>query len=153
MGMTVQRMVINGDKVSMKSMGQEVPLDDVAKRKARADADLVSELYYAKNKTKLKLVGIEEVNGKDAYSVEVTDADGNKQTDYFDVASGLKVKSVEITETQGQANVSTTEYNDYRDVSGVKLPYELVQSEGPQKFVIAIKDYKFNTGVKDEDFK
>ncbi len=49
------------------------------------------ELKYKALGYSLKLESIEDVNGKDAYKVAITDAKGNVSYDYFDIESRLKV--------------------------------------------------------------
>ena len=46
-----------------------------------------------------------------------------------------------------------TIYSDYREVEGVKFPFMIAQSMGPQSFEFKVSEIKVNEGVSEEDFK
>lgn len=103
------------------------------------------ELYYDQYGIKQQLLGIEQVNGKDAYKVELTFPSGNTTTHYYDVESGLRVKSLSLT--------GTTEYADYREVDGLKFPFSIKQAAGPQMIDLKVISVKVNPKLKDELFR
>jgi hypothetical protein len=49
---------------------------------------------------------------------------------YFDVVTGLLRREVTTTETMLLPLQDQIEYDDYRDVSGVKLPFRVQTSDG-----------------------
>jgi hypothetical protein len=49
-----------------------------------------------------------------------------KTTLYYDVASGLKVAESKVME-KGKSMTQTTNYGDYREVKGVKVPFNIIQ--------------------------
>ena len=55
---------------------------------------------------------------------------------YFDKKSGLLVRSVRYTNTPIGFNPTRIDYSDYRDVSGVKMPFHWVVTwtDGRQSF-------------------
>jgi zinc protease len=87
------------------------------------------------------------VNGTEVYALK-----NGKTTLYYDVKSGLKIADVDTIEQGGQTMNKTNSYLDYREVKGVKVPFNLVQNVG---FELNIKmtDVKINEGVSDADFK
>ena len=102
---------------------------------------------------KTKLLGIEKVNGKDAYKIEVTLPTGKSWTEYYDPETGFKVKDVQqITVPQGTFT-KENEYSDYRDVDGVMYPFKLVQTVGPQTIEMNVSSIKVNTGIPDSKFE
>ena len=98
-------------------------------------------------KSNVKLSGIEAINGQDAYAVVTGD-----NTLYYDVKSGLKVAESKVEEADGKKMTLMTYYKDYRDVKGVKFPYNIVKNVGIE-LDIKLSDIKINEGVTDADFK
>lgn len=99
-----------------------------------------------------KLDGLEKVNGKEAYKVEMSLSNGKKWVEYFDVKSGLKVKdSKQMTVPQGTFT-KETDYSDYRNVDGVMYPFSLKQTVGRQVLDFTVSSIKINTGLKDDIF-
>jgi len=103
------------------------------------------ELYYNTYGIKQKLLGIETVNGKDAYKIEVTYPSGNTSTVYYDVETGYKLRSTSL--------MGTVDYSDYRDVEGLKYPFAIRQTAGPQTIDLKVVSVKINSKLKDELFR
>ena len=112
----------------------------------KAAATTFEELLLAK-KTDLVLDGIEQINGSDAYVIK-----NGKSTIYYDVTSGLKVLESKLIEKGDKKMTVTTNYSDYRDVKGVKVPFEVIINQG---FELDFKmtDVKINEGVSEADFQ
>lgn len=151
--MTVMKILVNGDSVSMASMGRPIPMTDDRKAEIKEDAIPFPELDLLDGKHQLKLDGIEQVNGADAYAVEVTDAGGKKATYYFDTKTGYEVRKVVSMKTpQGETN-SITDMSDYKEVDGIKFPFTIATQNGPQKIDMKVSEIKVNSGLADGDFK
>ena len=102
---------------------------------------------------KLKLAGMEKVNGKDAYKIEMSFPSGTKWIQYYDSKTGYKVKeSKNITTPQGTFTQEVL-YSDYKSVDGVKYPFTIKQSVGPQKMDFSVDSIKINTGIPDTQFE
>lgn len=146
MGQTGKR-VFNGTTGYQSGQGQKMDLDadDIADLKKYGFP--FPELKLRDNKD-LKLKGIENFNGADAYAI----VDGTN-TLYYDVATGLKVGKSETMEGPGgQSMVVTTPYSDYRDVKGVKVPYKSTLNVGIE-VELTVTDVKINEGVSATDFQ
>lgn len=103
-----------------------------------------AELFYDQYGIKQKLIGIETVGNKDTYKVELAYPSGNTSTVYYDVETGYKVRSASL--------MGTTDYSDYRDVEGMKYPFAIRQSAGPQSLDLKVVSVKINPKLKDELF-
>ena len=140
------KQVVNGNTAYVSQQGQKMPIegDDLAKMKETAMP--FSETLLA-TKAGVKVDAIEPINGSDAYAV----VDGDT-THYFDVASGLKVSQVMSVEQQGQKMSLSTSFGDYKEVKGVKVPFNIIKNLG---FELDVKmtDVKINEGVTDADFQ
>ena len=97
---------------------------------------------------------VEPVEGKDAYKIEITSPSGKKSTDFFDKATGLKIRSIETQEGPQGPTSSTSDYEDYRDVNGVKIPYRLkTVGLAPFPLIFEVKTVEVNKGIDDSVFQ
>ena len=100
---------------------------DEAKSQAgkwRLDGPLMD---YAANGAKVALEGVEPVDGHDAYRIKLTAKDGHVQHFWIDTQSFLDVK-VEGTPRRmdGRTRTVWVYQRDFRDVNGLKIPFQLV---------------------------
>ena len=148
-GMVLQNQVKRGNEYSLSSRGQEVPVDDKMKEELDESTDVAPEQYILSHGYTFKLKGVEQVDGKDANAVEVTSPKGRVITNYYDVASGLKVKESKSEE----GAVSSVTIKEYKTVNGVKIPVKLLIEQGQVKINFEVTDVQVNTGVKVADLK
>jgi hypothetical protein len=148
-GMVIQSQVKRGNEYSLSARGQEVPVDDKMKEELDESTNVAAEPYILSHGYSFKLKGIESVDGKDANAVEVTSPKGRVITNYYDVASGLKVKESKSEE----GAVSSVTIKEYRTVNGVKIPVKLLIEQGPVKINFEVTDVQANTGIKVADLK
>ncbi|WP_299177369.1 pitrilysin family protein [uncultured Chryseobacterium sp.] len=142
MGNTVQKIVFDGKDGYMEAQGQKMPLNDKQKAEMIQETELFPELTFAKS-PKYKLAGIEKFNNEDSYVIK-----DDKTTYYYSVKTGLKTGEVKA----GEGGSIPTSYADYKDVSGVKMPYTIIQNMGGMDINLAVKSYTVNQ-AKDSDFK
>ena len=145
-GMSIMKQVVNEKGGFVIQQGQRMDLTGKDLEEMKAAATPIEELNLLK-KPEVTLTGIEMVNGTEVYALK----NGNT-TLYYDVNSGLKIGDLITMEQGGQTMNKTNSYLDYREVKGVKVPFNLVQNVG---FELNIKmtDVKINEGVSDADFK
>jgi hypothetical protein len=143
----IARMTITREKVLANSMGQEQELPAAMAEAMKSVLDIIPEASFASNNTKLTLDGISKVNGEDAYKVIVEQGEV-KSTDYFSVASGLKLKS----ESALSGEIS---YSDYKEYDGVKFP-SVITVNSPQMPVtlkMTIEENLINPTLTEDDWK
>lgn len=144
-GNPLSKQVFDGKTGYAVNQGQRIEMDEEQLASLRAEAHPFPELNI-QNPT---LRGIEQVGGKDAYAVALSD----DTVAYFDVETGLKVQTVK-TVSQGDQSMSVpTGYSDYKEVKGVKFPHIITQSFGPQSIEFIINLVEVNEGVTDADFE
>ncbi|MDX5348949.1 MAG: insulinase family protein [Hymenobacteraceae bacterium] len=151
--MPLQQVVINGEKGKLTAQGQsqEISGDMLAEQKLRFDSFVESR--YDKLGVQKKLVGMEDINGKMAYLMEVTLPGGKKVSQYFDKDSGLKVKEVASEDTPNGPISQTVTYTDYKEVNGIKFPHTTEMVVGPQVLKTQVSSIDINKGIKDDQFK
>lgn len=151
---SLSKQLVKGTTYSVQQQGQEAPLEDKDKEELDEAAALFSETYLLKKPGYAFTVkGIEPVNGKDAYNVEVKSPKGRVYNLYYDVATSMRVKEAKTEESpQGKVTTSITT-SEFKIYNGVKLPVKQVFDAGAFKLNIDIKDVKVNQGLKLEDLK
>jgi hypothetical protein len=78
----------------------------------------------------LRVVGVERLADGDVYVAAAKIDAITTQTMYFDVVTGLLRRDVTTTETLLLPLEEQVEYDDYRDVSGVQMPFRVRTSDG-----------------------
>ena len=132
MGQTFQKAVFNGEKGFQEMQGR------------RKDTE-GEELNY----TTGKLVRIEPLEGKNAIVLKYNDIEI-----FYDMASGLKVKSIKTVQTPDGKEIKVpTTFSDYKEVNGILFPFAVGQKSGPMDLNFIVTEIKINEGVTDEDFK
>jgi hypothetical protein len=106
------------------------------------NTEIFPELTFAKS-SDYKVAGIEKFNEEDSYVVK-----GDGETYYYSVKTGLKTGEVK---TEGGQSVPT-KFGEYKAVSGVMMPYKIVQSMGGMDIDLAVQSYDVNKAT-DADFK
>ena len=143
---SLMKQVVNGNEGYIVQQGQKKVLEGEELSKMKESAILFNETLLA-TKTGVTISGIEQMNGADAYAV----LDGDT-THYFDVKTGLKIAEALDDNQGGEKVVRVTTLNDYRDVKGVKVPFNIIMNVGFE-LDIKMNDVKINEGVSDADFK
>jgi outer membrane lipoprotein-sorting protein len=116
-------------------------------------AQLIGDFYRESELDRLysrfELKGNETVNGKSAYVITAY-ADGlPAETLYFDVESGLLLRSDSTLISPEGRQQTSTYYSDYREVDGLKLPFS-TRTVLPQ-FEIVVRTDEIRHNVKIDD--
>ena len=151
----MQRVIINGEKGKLEAPMQGISKDLTAEelKTQKLEASLFPSLQYDKLGIKTKVTGMEKVDGKDAYAVEVMMPNGQKSLHYFAKDSGLRLK--EVNSLQGPQGVitQTKSFSDYKEVNGIMFPYTVETAIGPQVIKAEVKNIEVNKNLSDEAFK
>jgi len=119
---------------------------------AKREANFYHPLELQKNYTKLTVTGIERVNEHDSYVVVAVREKGAPDRMYFDVQSGLLVRSVNQRYTPDGLTEFQADVEDYTATDGVKLPFTVRQSGGGSAFVIHFTEVQHNLQLTDAQF-
>jgi zinc protease len=153
--MAIQKKLLKDGKYSISQQGQtrEAKPQDI--EEINENAAFFSEAYMLKQPGyKFEVTGIEKVEGSDAYGLNVKTTAGREYTNYYDVATGLKVKSTNV-EDAGPAGKVTVQsyYKDYKAFNGIQIPTTMIVDQGQLKVNMTFKEVKVNSGLKAEDIK
>jgi hypothetical protein len=120
MGNSVSKQVLNGDSGYMIVQGQRKDLTEEEVTTFKGESIPISELQYLTAKS-LSLEGMEMVGDKNAYKVMINE----KKSAFYDVETGLKLQEITTNEMQGQQIASITNFEDYKEVSGILFPFKI----------------------------
>jgi hypothetical protein len=93
------------------------------------------------------------INDRDVEVIQGTGAGGLLVTMYFDSESGLLVRLIRYSASPVGRTPTQIDYSDYRDVSGVKMPFRWTVSwlDGKENF--EIKEVQANVTIDPKRFQ
>ena len=94
------------------------------------------------------------IDGKDVFAVTGVRPDKKRERLFFDAETGFLVRRIVYTETPIGLVPDQTDFEDYRDVDGVKVPFT-IKSYAVGGFSTAVRKFtevKFNVPVEDSRF-
>ncbi len=151
--MVVQKQVFNGTKGQVTSQGQTNDMTAEELASMKIEAVPFAELAYLSNQLPLNLKGIDTKNEEEVYVLEVILPNDEKQTNFYSIATGLKVGEQSVEEGPAGSVVVMSTIGDYQDVKGVKYPFSVTQSFGPQVLEVKVKEIVVNGKVAEDAFK
>ena len=118
----------------------------------KRDAVFYKELKTQELYSDLKVLGKASVRETDAYVIQATPVDGPVEKLYFDVRTGLLVRRYMESDTPLGKLPLQTDYEDYRDVDGVKQPFLIHWSFPGRVWGRKIDEIKQNIALDDAKF-
>ncbi len=153
-GMSLQKDLLKNGEYTRVGRAGNRPADEKGKEELDEKASFFTEAYMLKKGGyQFTVKGIEPVEDKDAYVVEVKTPKGRSFTNYYDVVSGLPVKTQSLRESAMGAVTVSAFFRDYKDFNGVKIPTKVINDLGQIKLEVNFTDIKVNAGLKVEDIK
>jgi photosynthetic reaction center cytochrome c subunit len=98
------------------------------------------------------VAGIEKINGHDAYRVLAFRKGGSRERLYFDTQSGLLVQLDTLLDSPLGSLPQETDFEDYRDVSGVKIPFTIRVSRVDNTTIYKWDHVEANVAIDDSRF-
>jgi zinc protease len=119
----------------------------------RRESDFYHTIDMRKLYSKFTFVGTETVNDRDAYVIEATVPEGGPpEKMYFDVENGLLLRDVSLRHGPGEPSQYEQDYEDYRDVDGIKLPHTIRHTSEGTLVIITVEEYHHNVPIDDAEF-
>ena len=132
---------------------RQLPGPDVEQVKQRAV--VYRAIKVAEPPAKMRVLGLERVGHRDAFVLGLTIDPKTTRKYFFDAQMGLLLRMVTTKQTMLVPLPEQMDFEDYRDVGGVKLPFTILTSDvdvfspATRKFT----DIKINVAVDDPVFK
>jgi hypothetical protein len=111
-------------------------------------------LNYKERGATVDLGGKEKVGDRDAYVLILKPKSGSVARQFIDAETYLPLKlmvSVDVPE-MGGAVEQTSEFSDYREVDGVKIPFTVKVTSTIQRFTIALTKVEHNVKIDEALF-
>jgi len=119
---------------------------------AQLEAIFNAELKWRELYPKVELTGKEKVGEREAYVIRLTPSSGKPVTRYFDAENFLWLRYVATRETpQGPMEIQV-DSSDYRDVDGIKVPFQEKQVTPVAEVLVKITEIKNNVPIDDAKF-
>ena len=105
--------------------------------------------------TRLRLGGRDKIGDRAVVIVSGTTTDNHRERLFFDTETGLLLRRISYTETMIGVIPEQIDFEDYRDVDGLKLPFTIKVSSVEPGLVSTRKytEIKLNAPVDDSKFK
>lgn len=149
-GNVLKKIAFDGAQASLYAMGEKQVLDERATASIQRQAWLFPEIEYLRSGS-FSYSGLEDVNGRKAWRVDVVMQKGYPCTEYYDVETALKLRSV--VDEAGVRVVNN--YSDYREVQGLWLPFEILTTfagELQAPMQMRVREARLNSGLDDSLF-
>jgi len=99
----------------------------------------------------LRVVGVERLADGDAYVATAEIDPVTTRALYFDVVTGLLRRDLTTTETLLLPLMEQVDYDDYRNLGGVKLPFRMRVSDGARYYALTRTFNEIRRGVAVDD--
>lgn len=122
---TVGQTVVSLDGASgtIKDARGERPLPPGEVARLAEQTDLRKELKLREQADKARVLRREAIDGKDTFVLRIREEDGTSRLFYFDAATGLLRRQIVNRPTVLGADPEQTDFEDYRNAGGVKVPF------------------------------
>lgn len=147
-----QKVYFNGERGIQMIGGNKTEIDSAELEKLKVESTIILLLELDHYGVKVKIAGIELVNKKPAYKIEMTLPSGTKWTQFYDTETSLKVKEIKAIKTPQGEFTHEVLYSDYKVIEGLKYAFKITQKIGGQSMDFNVSSIKINSGLSDREF-
>ncbi|MEM6829857.1 MAG: pitrilysin family protein [Bacteroidota bacterium] len=153
-GNVVQKQVFNGEKGKMLGMAGTQTIEGDKALDMSVSAAMIEELAILEKGLKTKLIAVEDINGKDAYAIELTMPSGQVTTRYYDIDTGYLMRVVnQLASSEGSVALNM-DFDDYQLFEGIRFPTSIKQPINPQlKMDVKVEEVLINAEVDLSSFQ
>lgn len=153
-GNIVNQTIFDGVRATIKAMGKPQPVDSATLSGIKEQALMFPELFYQQMGYTMQLIGVEMVDDKKAYVLDITRPGGKKFTNYYDADTGLKLRTIALQPGPAGEIAVVNDILSYKEYEGVKFPAQK-KSTGmmPVPLELELLSIDINKGVDDSFFK
>ena len=116
--------------------------------------DMSKDIKIKEQFTRLSVAGKPKIDNRDVYVLRGLTTTGRREQLYFDAETGLLVRRVSSIATPVGNIPEQVDFEDYRDVDGVKMPFTVKVSSVDQFYSVTRKftDIKVNVAIDEKRF-
>jgi photosynthetic reaction center cytochrome c subunit len=119
----------------------------------RQAADFFWFLKLKESYPAMRVLGKENVDGRDTVVVGATSKYDSRERLYFDSQTGLLLRRYVVSRTAFGSLPEVTDFSDYREVSGVRLPFTINYSLPPFYATWKLGEARANVSIDDSKFR
>lgn len=152
-GMVFQKSYFDGTtggSSNVQTGSKEMTSEEIASKKK--SFGLIPEMNYSTSGMTYELMGIENLDGTDAYVLKLNDG-SSESFEYYDVKTFMKLKTISITKEGEETVESTSTYSDYKDVNGILFPHSSTISFGEANLSGKVSSITVNGKVDLKEYK
>jgi hypothetical protein len=116
-------------------------------------ADFFRYLKIRESYPQMRVLAKEKVRDREVYVVGATSRSDSREKLYFEVESGLLVRQFVAFKTAFGSIPEVTDFDDYREVSGVKLPFTITWSRPPFSSTLHFAEIRLNAVIDESRFE
>jgi Photosynthetic reaction centre cytochrome C subunit len=120
---------------------------------ARRSADFFRYLKVKETYPQMRVLAREKVGTRESYVVGATSRDDSRERLYFDADTVLLIRRQVTFKTAFGGIPEITDFDDYREVGGVKLPFMITWSRPPFGSTQRFTEIRINVSVDDARFQ
>lgn len=120
---------------------------------ARLDADLQQPVHLKQLSSDFKVIDVEKVRDHDAVLLLASNPGQPGLELFFDTQSGLLLRQLRFSKSPLGLNPTRTDYDDYKDFDGVKVPMHMTIARPRTKLDIQFDKLSQNVAVDDAQFE
>jgi zinc protease len=119
----------------------------------RRESDFYHTLDLRKIYATFTVTGLEKIGDRDAYLIEAALPEGGDPDKmYFDTQTGLALRVISHRHGADGVTEFRQDFEDFRDVDGIKLPFVIHQWQGDTAYTITISEVHQNVPIDDSQF-
>jgi photosynthetic reaction center cytochrome c subunit len=148
----LERQGYNGTVAWAAFPGNHWTMEGSERARLAHDAEFTNAFDLPARFAHLQVAGREQVGDREAFVVVATGTPDVQERFYFDVGSGLLIRDLLLTRTPLGQLPQQTDYEDYREVEGVKIPFTVRRMEINARWVERYSVVKVNVPLNDTRF-
>lgn len=148
------RVVCNGSEAVVTTGQGSQPIHGIELDALKLEANFYRNLNLKSQYTRMQSSPFtQKIDGKEVRTVQGILANNQgRETLYFDSQSGLLVRRMTLLRTALGPIAQQTDYSDYREVDGVKIPFSIRVARADVIQTRKVTEAKFNVPVNDSTF-
>lgn len=100
----------------------------------------------------LELVGTEDIEGTEAYHIQVTRTDGDVEHHYLDAEYYIPIRVTRTQKAMGQETEVNITLGDYKEIDGMLFAFSIEMSGGQGGVSLILDDIEVNQAIDDSLF-
>jgi len=130
-----------------------LPSHGLEEARIARDSEFFTDTDVKKRYPRRFVAGKESIGGEDAYLVRAGGRGEVFEMLYFSVNTGLLLRRIVLTQTALGRYNEQTDFSDYREVDGVKLPFTVARMEVNARYTEKYSEIKHNVPADDSIFQ